>query len=194
MKDAGLRFLILLVAITSLSVSGFGQGTSTGSITGTVTDPTTAVVSGATVTIKHNATGQEFTAVTTDNGTFNVPALQSGTYTVTVTAPGFKQAVVQDAKVDVGSPSTVNVALEIGAPTESITIVGSGAELINAQNATVGTTIAGRQIIEQPQASRDAWISYLLTGVQTTAPPYIDSQRTTKGALNLTSTHRVQEI
>ena len=58
MKDAVTRFLMLLVAITSLSVLGLAQGTSTGSIAGTVTDPTTAVVSGATVTIKHNATGQ----------------------------------------------------------------------------------------------------------------------------------------
>ncbi len=188
MKDAGLRFLMLLVAITSLSVFGFGQGTSTGSIAGTVTDPTTAVVSGATVTIKNNATGQEFTAVTTDNGTFNVPAVQSGTYTVTVTAPGFKQAIVQDAKVDVGSPSTVNVALEIGAQTESITIVGTGAELINAQNATVGTTITGRQIVEQPQASRDALdLITLLPGVQTTGRPRTSTVNgLPKGSLNIT--------
>ncbi len=84
MGDTGLRFLMLLVAITSLSVFAFGQGSSTGSLAGTITDPTTALVSGATVTVKNNATGREFTAVTTDNGTYNVPALQSGTYTVTV--------------------------------------------------------------------------------------------------------------
>jgi hypothetical protein len=188
MKDAGLRFLMLLIAITSLSVFGFGQGTSTGSIAGTITDPTSAVVSGATVTIKNNATGQEFSAVTTDNGTFNVPAVQSGTYTVTVTAPGFKQAIVQDAKVDVGSPSTVNVALEIGAQTESITIVATGAELINAQNATVGTTITGRQIIEQPQASRDALdLITLLPGVQTTGRPRTSTVNgLPKGSLNIT--------
>ena len=188
MKDAGLKFLMLLVAITSLSVLGFGQGTSTGSMAGTITDPTTAVVSGATVTVKHSATGQEFTAVTTDNGTFNVPALQSGTYTVTVIAPGFKQAIVQDAKVDVGSPSTVNIELEIGAASESITIVGSGAELINAQNATVGTTITGRQIVEQPQASRDALdLITLLPGVQTTGRPRTSTVNgLPKGSLNIT--------
>ena len=102
--------------------------------------------------------------------------------------PGFKQAIVQDAKVDVGSPSTVNVALEIGAPTESITIVGTGAELINAQNATVGTTITGRQIIEQPQASRDALdLITLLPGVQTTGRPRTSTVNgLPKGALNIT--------
>lgn len=151
------------------SLLAFGQGSSTGSIAGTITDQTDALVTGAAVTVKNEAAGQEFTAVTTDNGTYNVPALQSGTYTVTVTAPGFKQAVVQKATVDVGLPSTVNVALEIGAPSESITVVGTGAELLNAQNATVGTTIAGRQIVEQPQASRDALdLITLLPGVQTT--------------------------
>ncbi|HZI87781.1 MAG TPA: carboxypeptidase-like regulatory domain-containing protein, partial [Pyrinomonadaceae bacterium] len=188
MKDAGIRSLSLLVVILALSVVTFGQGSSTGSMAGTITDPTTAVVSGATVTVKNNATGQEFTAVTTDNGTFNVPALQSGTYTVTVSAQGFKQAVVQDAKVDVGLPSTVNVALEIGPQTETITIVGSGAELINAQNATVGTTIAGRQIVEQPQASRDALdLITLLPGVQTTGRPRTSTVNgLPKGSLNIT--------
>ena len=85
-------------------------------------------------------------------------------------------------------PSTVNVALEIGAQTESITIVGTGAELINAQNATVGTTITGRQIVEQPQASRDALdLITLLPGVQTTGRPRTSTVNgLPKGSLNIT--------
>ena len=168
------RFLILATLLL-LPLSGpeaFAQSGSTGAIAGTITDPTTAVVKGAAITVKNNATSQEFSATTTENGTFNVPALISGNYTVTITAPGFKTAVVPDVKVDVGTLSSVNVTLEIGVATETVQVVSVGGELIQTQNATVGTTITGRQIIDQPQASRDALdLVTLLPGVQTTGRP-----------------------
>ena len=184
------RFLIT-AALLLLPLSGpltLAQTGSTGSIAGTVTDPTTAVVGGAAITVKNNATNQEFTTTTADNGTFNVPALGSGNYTVTIAAPGFKTTVLQDVKVDIGTPSTVNVALEIGTPTETVQIVDVAGELLQSQNATVGTTITGRQIVDQPQASRDALdLVTLLPGVQTTGRPRTSTVNgLPKGALNIT--------
>ena len=183
------RFLIA-AALLLLSLSGPtpAQTGSAGSIAGTISDPTTAVVKGATVTVKNNATNQEFNTTTTDNGTFNVPALISGNYTVTIAAPGFKTAIVPDVKVDVGAPSSVNVTLEVGAPTETVQVVDVAGELINTQSATVGTTITGRQIIDQPQASRDALdLVTLLPGVQTTGRPRTSTVNgLPKGALNIT--------
>jgi len=178
--------LITLVALSGLTA--YGQGGSTGSIGGTITDPTNAVVSGATVTVKSSATGQEFNATTADNGTFNVPALQSGTYKVTIAAPGFKTAVVDEVKVDIGKPSSLNLALQVGAPQETVQIVDVAGELIQTQNANVGTTITGRQIIDQPQASRDALdLVTLLPGVQTTGRPRTSTVNgLPKGALNIT--------
>ncbi|MDQ3256613.1 MAG: carboxypeptidase-like regulatory domain-containing protein, partial [Acidobacteriota bacterium] len=142
----------------------------------------------ATVIVRNDATNQEFTSVTVDNGTFNVPALQSGTYTVTITAQGFKQTVVSDVKVDVGKPSSINVAVDVGATQETVTIVSTGAELLNTQNATVGQTIVGRQIVEQPQASRDALdLVTLLPGVQTTGRPRTSTVNgLPKGSFNIT--------
>ena len=138
--------------------------------------------------MKNNATNQEFNTTTTDNGTFNVSALISGNYTVTIAAPGFKTAIVPDVKVDVGTPSSVNVTLEVGAPTETVQVVDVAGELINTQSATVGTTITGRQIIDQPQASRDALdLVTLLPGVQTTGRPRTSTVNgLPKGALNIT--------
>ena len=178
--------LITLVALSGLTA--YGQGGSTGSIGGTITDPTNAVVPGATVTVKSNATAQEFNATTADNGTFNVPALQSGTYKVTIAAPGFKTAVVDEVKVDIGKPSSLNLALQVGAPQETVQIVDVAGELIQTQNANVGTTITGRQIIDQPQASRDALdLVTLLPGVQTTGRPRTSTVNgLPKGALNIT--------
>jgi hypothetical protein len=186
-----MKRLLIAAALLLLPLSGpaiFAQSGSAGSIGGTVSDPTTALVSGASITVKSNATSQEFTATTADNGTFNVPALISGTYTVTIAAPGFKTAVLSNVKVDVGTPSTVNVTLEVGAPTETVQIVDIAGELLQSQSATVGTTISGRQIVDQPQASRDAIdLITLLPGVQTTGRPRTSTVNgLPKGALNIT--------
>jgi hypothetical protein len=154
---------------------------------GTVTDPKGAVVAGATVKVVSKATGQEFTAQTSEDGTFTIPALTSGIYTATITAGGFKQSVVTDIKVDVGKPSSINVELEIGAANEIVTVVGGG-ELLQTQTATVGTTLTGRQITDLPTASRDALDLVLaLPGTTTPGRPRTSSVNgLPKGALNIT--------
>src|SRR6476661_412295 len=128
----------------------------TGSISGTVTDQTGAVVPGANVTVKGGA-GQQYTAVTKGDGAYTIPGVPAGspTYTVTITAPSFKTAVIQNVKVDVATPATVNAQLEPGNINETV-VVASGAEVLQTETATVGTTITGRQILETPIQSRDA--------------------------------------
>ena len=67
-------------------------------------DPKGAVVAGATVVVKNVATNQENTTETSSEGTFNVPSLASGIYMASISAAGFKQAVVTEIKIDVGKP------------------------------------------------------------------------------------------
>ncbi|HET6892307.1 MAG TPA: carboxypeptidase-like regulatory domain-containing protein, partial [Pyrinomonadaceae bacterium] len=140
-----------------------------------------------TVVVRNTATNQEFTTQTNEEGTFSVPTLISGTYTATVTAKGFKQAMVTEIKIDVGKPSSVNVALEVGSANETVTIVGGG-ELLQTQTATVGTTLTGRQITDLPTASRDALDLVLaLPGTSTVGRPRQSSVNgLPKGALNIT--------
>src|SRR5262245_35297597 len=121
MKSTLLRLIMLTVLVAAGQLLAFAQG-STGSLAGAVADPTGAVISGATVTVKNNATGAENKATSASNGTFSIPALGAGTYTVTIVANGFKQAVIQDVKIDAGTPSSVNIALEVGAATESVVV------------------------------------------------------------------------
>src|SRR5262249_3013786 len=184
------RCLIRLLAMTSFlalnSFVAFGQSGTTAPLSGSVLDPTGAVISGASVVVKNNATGAEFRATTASNGTYTVPSLGTGTYTVTVEAQGFKKAVVQDVKIDVGVPATANVTMEVGAASESVVIQG-GAEVLQTQSANVATTITGRQITELPFTSRDALdLVLLLPGTSTPGRPRTSTVNgLPKGALNI---------
>src|SRR5262245_7470558 len=146
MRNLFSKFFLVLAFIAICGLPAFGQLT-TSSLTGTVTDPTGAVVPGAAVLVKNNITGQEMTAKTNEEGVFTVPSLASGTYTATISAKNFKQAKVTEIKIDVGKPSSIQVALEIGSQAETVTIVGGG-ELLQTQTATIGTTLTGRQITD----------------------------------------------
>ena len=184
MRKAFQKYSVVLLLLSAFGLTAYAQ--SLGSLSGTITDPKGAVVSGATVTVKSVASNQEFTATTTGEGTFNVPSLASGLYTATINASGFKQAVVTEIKIDVGKPSSINVALEIGAANETVTVVGGG-ELLQTQSATIGTTLTGRQITDLPNASRDA-LDLVLTMPGTTTPgrPRTSSVNgLPKGALNI---------
>jgi hypothetical protein len=149
-----LLFAALMVA--SVGVSAFAQGGSgTTIITGTVADASGAVLPGASVVAKNNATAEELTATTNDQGNFTIPAVQAGTYTVTVTMPSFKTAVVSDVRVNAGVPASVKVAMEVGGLNETVTVAG-GSEIIQTQSAAVSTTIDTNQILKLPTGSRSA--------------------------------------
>ena len=185
------RFISLLIVMGLFSMGaaiGFAQVTNTGSISGSVTDPTGAVVANATVTAKNNETGTESTATTSENGTFSIPQLPRGLYTLTIQATsGFKKAEVTNVKVNVGTPSTVNVALALGVPQETVTIVGGG-EVLQTQTPNIGNTIIGRQITELPFTSRDSLdLVLMLPGTATPARPRSSTVNgLPKGALTIT--------
>ena len=152
MKRRCPNLIYILVFASLMSLTAFGQVSS--SISGTVKDPNGEVVSGATVIVKNDATGVEFRATSSGSGVYTVPSLGSGTYLVTVSATGFKQAVVRDVKLDAGVPTTVNVTLEVGAPSESVVIQGGG-EVVQTQSANISTTISVKQIASLPLQTRN---------------------------------------
>lgn len=186
MKSNLLRFMTATFIVLAVSIAALAQGT-TSTIAGSVQDQNGAVISGASVTVKNNGTGAEFKVSSSGSGAYSVPSLGSGVYTVTVEAQGFKKAVIQDVKLDVGVPSTVNVTLEIGAASESVVVQG-GAEVLQTQSAAVSTTITGRQITETPLTSRDALdLVLLLPGTNTPGRPRTSTiNGLPKGSLNIT--------
>src|ERR1044072_5602717 len=144
--------LMTMLVLVTCQIVTQAQST-TGSISGTVTDQTGAVVpAGRTARLKvRSASNVRLSPRVT---AYTVPGVPAGTptYTVTITAPSFKTAVIQKVKVDVATPATVNAQLEPGNINE-IVVVASGAEVLQTETATVGTTITGRQFLARHQFS-----------------------------------------
>jgi hypothetical protein len=158
----GVLFLSLLVSSPALA-----QGTATSSIVGVVVDSADAVVPGATVLVKSDATGAESQAVTESNGSFTVPALNIGTYTITISMSGFKTVTLKDVIVTAGGPASVRAKLEIGALEENIVVEGASS-VVQTQTAAVSTTLNTKAITSLPVSSRSTLnFVQFLPGVQT---------------------------
>jgi len=119
-----------LLVMVNLLAYGQGGG-STSPLMGTVVDQSGAVIAGVDIIVKNKATGAEFRGTTAADGVFTIPALSVSTYTVTVTAPGFKQVVVENVKVEAGAPANIRVTLQIGDIKETVTVTG-GAQLVQS--------------------------------------------------------------
>ena len=134
------------------SVIVSAQGT-TGKLIGTVSDASGSVA-GATVVITDNQTKRERTLTAGSDGSFSVSQIEFGTYTVKVTAAGFKTYTATDLKIDAGREYALNVKLEIGEVTEEVTVT-AGADQINTTNAELSTVITQEQIRELPLNTRN---------------------------------------
>ena len=183
----GVLLALALILISAVAFNAYGQAAVTSSLSGTVVDPQGATVPNATVTVKNNATSVEQTVQTSDNGTFSVAALPTGVYTVTIAASNFKQVVVQDVKVELNRPGNVNVTLEVGAVTDTVTITGGG-EVLQTTSTNISSTIVGRQVVELPFSTRDALqLTLVQPGTQTATLPRASTiNGLPKGSLNIT--------
>jgi hypothetical protein len=142
--------VVLVICWASIALAQ----SSTGSLVGTVVDGNGATIAGANIEIIDNATNKARTVQGNDSGGFNVPQLDVGTYTVKVTAAGFKTYTATDLKIDVGKQYSLAVVLEPGVVQENVTVV-AGADVINAANAELSNTVSPRQIQELPLNGRN---------------------------------------
>jgi hypothetical protein len=156
---------LVAVGVCLLALNAWAQANN-GRLIGTVSGPD-GVVANATVVITDNQTNRERTLTTTGEGAFALPQLDVGTYTVTVTATGFKTYTATDVKIDVGREYSLNVVLEVGGLQESVTVT-AGADVVNATNAELSNTVSPRQIVELPLNGRNP---LGLVGLQPGAAP-----------------------
>ncbi len=144
-----INFLFLATALI-LSINSFAAAQEiTGTLNGTVRDSSGAAVAGATVIISDPSKNgiAVRTLTTTDDGSFTAPNLLVSTYIVTVEATNFKKFVQTDVKLDVGQRRTIDVALEAGNISETVT-VEADAVAVNLTTPTASTTINGDQVRE----------------------------------------------
>lgn len=131
-----------------ITAAAFAQG-ERGTLNGSITDGSGAVVAGATVKILNPATGVELNATTTDAGVYRLPSLMPGTYRITVSAPGFKSAVRENIVLAVAQTLTVDFKLEVGAVTDSIT-VSSDPPLLETGTAEIGSYVSKKEFDSWP--------------------------------------------
>lgn len=146
------NFVFSFSLLLALFAASLAQS-NTGTMIGTVSDAS-GVIAGANVVVKDNQTGRERNLVTNEEGSFTLAQLEVGTYTVTITAPGHKTQTYSDVKVDIGQTYSLAATLEVGNIAEVVT-VAAGADIINAADGEIKTTVTGRQIVELPLNGRN---------------------------------------
>ncbi|HZS48463.1 MAG TPA: TonB-dependent receptor [Blastocatellia bacterium] len=147
---------LLLVSILFCAATAvFGQG-ALGSISGTITDTNGGVVAGATVEVTNNNTGEKRTAVTSGTGTFTVPDLLVGTYTVKVTAAGFAAATTKEVKVSVANDTPLKITVNPSGANEVVTVTGTDVQTqVDTTDHQMSTLLDNKQILDLPLLSRD---------------------------------------
>ena len=147
-----LRSLVLagLLSTAALLLAQFGAGT----ILGTVTDPTGAVVPNATVTARNNATNETRTFTTDAEGTYRFNALQNGAYAITVTAPSFKAASLSNVVLTVNTQVRADITMQLGSINEKVE-VGDTTPQLQTNTAVLGTVIDNRTMLELPLNARN---------------------------------------
>ena len=161
--------VVLLGFTLFLGNTVYGQGGANGTILGTVTDNSGAVMTNATVDITNTATNVSNHTQTTSSGDFTVPFLPPGTYTVTVHAPGFQKSVTSNITLAVGQQQRVNVAMRPGALSETVEVQASAVAL-DTDTSAVSQTVTPTQIEQLPVQNRN-FVDLLFLGagaVQTT--------------------------
>ena len=168
------RLLVSFLVLLVLSLAVIAQ-TGTSNITGTVRDTNGAVVAGATVTAKNEATGVTSTQTTTESGLYSFASLPVGNYTITVEKQGFKTLQKTNNALQVGEPLTVDGALEIGQVSETVTVSG-GTEQLQTANATIGNVVEQKAIEALPLNGRNPLTLLVLEPgvVQVGVPRFVD--------------------
>jgi carboxypeptidase family protein/TonB-dependent receptor-like protein len=124
--------------------------TITGSVRGTVTDPSGAVVAGATVTVTNTGTSVTTQTATDKSGLYSVEFLVLGNYSVTVSAPGFETSSVGPFAVQIDQVVPADVKLQVGRTSTTVKVAGEQALLLNTENSTISTSISANTLANMP--------------------------------------------
>jgi hypothetical protein len=153
------RIARLIIVMMAVGLMIGGQSVSAqlrivGAISGTVQDQTGAVIPNAKVVLKDSKTGITKELISSDKGTFLFPDLASGEYEVTVTAAGFQTAIVNNISVSTSQTTDLRINLEVGATSETITVVGGDVQGLETSSQLVSSSISAKVVTQLPVANR----------------------------------------
>lgn len=176
------RFLFVTVCMLYAGVGAFGQG-GRGGLSGLVSDPSGAVVPGASIKLQDLATGATQSTVTTAGGLYSFVSVSPGTYQVTATHQGFETVVQSRVPVSVDQVTTLNLTMSIGSVNQVVSVT-STAELVDTSNSTVGQLIGSATIDRVPLLTRNVYDLVQLSAGVTPA----------NGAANSSSSFAIENI
>ena len=158
-----IRRAFLVVGLCLLTFPALAQS-EFGSVVGTITDSSDAPIAGASITIRNTDTSQTFTAVTGPGGAYTSPPLRPGAYVLSVEVQGFRTAR-RELRINVDQRALVDLKLEVGSLTESVTVV-SDAQLLETQTAALGNVRTTKAINDLPLNGRNfVQLFHIATGV-----------------------------
>jgi hypothetical protein len=170
--------LAVLSALSSLALAQEFRAT----VNGRVTDPAGAAIPNANVTVRNAATNENITVQTNGEGNYTVPFIRPGVYNIDVEAPGFKKFTRDQQTLQVGQVATINVQLEVGAATETVTVTGE-TPLLEEAKADRGNVIENKRIVELPLNARNPFMLSTLTPGITYNGPAIYQRPFDNGAI-----------
>jgi hypothetical protein len=176
-----IKRLLLIIALSAL----YATAQNSGEITGTVSDSSGAVVSGATVTVTNTGTNQARKVTTSAAGNYSVPYLNPGIYDVTAENPGFKLDSRKGVQVEVGATARVDFTMQVGEISQQVEVTG-GAPLVDTDDAAIGAVIENKSIVELPLNGRN-YLSLVALSPNVAVEAGTPSQETTyQGGLRST--------
>ncbi len=150
-----LKAVVAAVVFAAFSCSALFAQDVTGKITGTVTDPSGAIVANAKVVVTNKATGIAHETTSNSSGVYQVLQLPIGRYKVSAEAPGFQQVTIDsETPLEINQTLRIDVNLQVGRISSAVTVESRPSQ-VETENATVGATVTGQAIFELPLNGRD---------------------------------------
>lgn len=173
------RIAPAIIALLSFTAHATAQTASTGTVIGTVTDPSGAVVPGAQIELRDITTGSVRTTSSNSSGQYSFVGVQPGTFAVKGTRPGFEPMAVPNVVVEVSKSYTINLQLAVGTAQVVVEVQARPGAELQTLDASVGSTVGGEALMMVPTLTRN--VTNLLLLQPTSMPQQASSQSSTLG-------------
>jgi hypothetical protein len=173
------HILFVLALFAAFAAAVYAQTAGTGTVIGTITDPSGAVVPGSKIELRDTATGVTRSVLTNGAGQYTFAGVQPGAYSVKASHAGFMEMSIPQAMVEAGKSTTINLELRVGAAQQVVEVTATPGAELQTLDASVGSVVGGDALRMLPTSGRSATSLLLLQ--PTSMPQQASSQNSTLG-------------